>query len=178
MASKATQAILMQDVEKLGRKGDVVSVSRGYLRNYLAPRRMAEVATEARVAEVRRNDELKRRHEAQSDEQARDVAHTLNRTVLTIKRRAGMEDRLYGSVTSTAVAEAIWKARRIRIDRRKIELEEPIRSLGSFKVALGVYGDVRATLKVMVVPGDASEEGGVEAFEAEPSEPLGDYETY
>jgi large subunit ribosomal protein L9 len=178
MSQKATQAILLEDVEKLGRKGDVVNVSRGYMRNYLQPRRLAEAATESRVAEIRRNDDLKRRHEAQSDEQARDVAHTLNRTVLTIKRRAGTEDRLFGSVTSTDVSEAIWKARRIRVDRRKIDLEEPIKTLGSFRVALSVYGDVRATLKVMVVPGDATEEGGVEAFEAEPSEPLGDYETY
>jgi large subunit ribosomal protein L9 len=178
MAHKATQAILLQDVEKLGRKGDVVNVSRGYLRNYLQPRRMAEVATDSRVAEIRRNDEMKRRHEAQSADQAREMAHTLNRTVLTIKRRAGMDDRLFGSVTSSDVAEAVWQARRIRVDRRKVELEEPIKTLGSFRVAVGVYGDIRSTLKVMVVPGDASEEGGVEAFEAEPSEPLGDYETY
>src|SRR4051794_23704191 len=111
MAHKATQAILMEDVEKLGRKGDVVNVSRGYLRNYLAPRRMAEVATDARVAEVRRADELKRRHEAQTEDQGRDIAYTLNRTVLTIKARAGSENRLYGSVTSSDVADAVWKAR-------------------------------------------------------------------
>jgi large subunit ribosomal protein L9 len=172
MAHKGTQAILLQDVEKLGRKGDVVSVSPGYLRNFLGPRRLAEPATDARVADVRRQEERRRRHEAQSEEQARDMAHTLNRTVLTIKERAGVEDRLYGSVTSTDIAEAIWKARRMRIDRRKIHLEEPIKRLGSYRVGLTVWGDVRATLKVMVVPGAAGEEGGVDAFEAEPSEPL------
>ncbi len=99
MTSKATQAILLQDVEKLGRKGDVVQVAPGYMRNYLGPRRLAEAATDARVAEVQHQEEMRRRHEAQSDEQAHDVAHTLNRTVLTIKERAGTEDRLYGSVT-------------------------------------------------------------------------------
>jgi large subunit ribosomal protein L9 len=98
--------------------------------------------------------------------------------VLTIKRRAGMEDRLYGSVTSSDIAEAVWKARRIRLDRRKVHLEEPIKTRGSFKVGLTVWSDVRATLKVMVVPGDLSEEGGVEAFEAEPSEPLDDELAY
>jgi large subunit ribosomal protein L9 len=86
MASKATQAILLQDVEKLGRKGDVVHVAAGYLRNYLGPRKLAEAATDARVAEVGRQAEQRRRHEAQGEEQARDMAHTLNRTVLTIKR--------------------------------------------------------------------------------------------
>ena len=143
MASKATQAILLQDVEKLGRKGDVVHVAAGYMRNYLGPRKLAEAATDARVAEVQRQAEQRRRHEAQSDEQARDMAHTLNRTVLTIKRRAGTEDRLYGSVTSTDISDAIWQARRIRIDRRKVELDEPIKTLGSHRVQLTVYGDVR-----------------------------------
>ena len=111
MSSKGTQAILLQDVEKLGRKGDVVNVASGYLRNYLGPRKLAETATDGKVAQVQRQEELRRRHEAQSDEQAREMAHTLNRTVLTIKARAGSEDRLYGSVTSTDIAEAIWKAR-------------------------------------------------------------------
>ena len=112
------------------------------------------------------------RHEAQSDEQARDMAHTLNRTVLTIKRRAGIEDKLYGSVTSTDISDAIWKARKIRIDRRKVELDEPIKTLGSHRVQRDrVRATSRAVLKVMVVPGGADEEGGVEAFEAEPSEP-------
>ena len=168
MASKGTQAILLQDVEKLGRKGDVVNVTSGYLRNYLSPRRLAEAATDARVAQVRRQEELRRRHEAQGEEQANEIAHTLNRTVLTIKARAGQEDRLYGSVTPTDIADAIWKARKIRIDRRKIDLEEPIKALGSYRVGMVVWGDVRATIKLMVVPGAADEEGGVEAFEADP----------
>ena len=168
MARRAQQAILLQDVEKLGRKGDVVQVASGHLRNYLTPRKLAEAATDARVAEVQRQAEQRAKHEAQSDEQAREMAHVLNRTVLTIKRRAGMEDKLYGSVTSTDISDAVWKARKIRIDRRKVDLDEPIKTLGSHKVTLTVYGDVRAMLKVMVVPGGAEEEGGVEAFEAEP----------
>ena len=175
MARGAQQAILLQDVEKLGRKGDVVQVAAGYLRNYLAPRKLAEGATDARVAEVQRQADQRARHEAQSDEQARDMAHILNRTVLTIKRRAGMEDKLYGSVTSTDISDAVWKARKIRIDRRKVDLDEPIKTLGSHRVTMTVYGDVRAMLKVMVVPGGADEEGGVEAFEAEPSDLEGDF---
>lgn len=168
MAHKATQAILLQDVDKLGRRGDVVNVAPGYLRNHLAPRRLAEAASDARVAEARRAEEQRARHQAQSETQARDMAHTLNRTVLTIKARAGAEDRLYGSVTNSDVADAIWKARKIRVDRRKVHLAEPIKTLGSHLVSLEVWGDVRATLKVMVVPGAAGEEGSVEAFESEP----------
>ena len=109
--NKGTQAILLQDVEKLGRKGDVVNVTPGYLRNYLGPRKLALAASDARVAQVRRQEDMRRRHEAQSEEQAAEMAHTLNRTVLTIKARAGVEDKLYGSVTSTDVADAIWTAR-------------------------------------------------------------------
>ena len=108
MSHKGTQAILLQDVEKLGRKGDVVNVAPGYLRNYLGPRKLAQTATPGMVEQMQRQEELRRRHEAQSEEQAKDIAHTLNRTVLTIKARAGVEDRLYGSVTSTDVADAIW----------------------------------------------------------------------
>ena len=170
MSSRGTQAILLQDVDKLGRKGDVVNVAPGYFRNYLGPRRLAEQATDARVAEVQRQEELRRRHEAQSEEQARDIAHTLNRTVLTIKARAGVEDRLYGSVTSSDIADAIWKARKIRVDRRKVSLDDAIKALGSYRVSIAVWGDVEATVKVMVVPGEAGEEGNVEAFEAEPDD--------
>lgn len=170
MAHKGTQAILLQDVDKLGRKGDVVNVAPGFLRNYLAPRKLALQASDGMVEQVRRQEDLRRRHEAQSDEQAQEMAHTLNRTVLTIKARAGVEDRLYGSVTSSDIADAIWKARKIRIDRRKVAMDESIKSLGSYKVGVTVWGDVQATVKVMVVPGAAGEEGGVEAFEAEPDD--------
>ena len=117
MSSKGTQAILLQDVEKLGRKGDVVNVAPGYLRNYLGPRKLALQASDGLVAQVRRQEDLRRRHEAQTEDQATEMAHTLNRTVLTIKARAGVEDKLYGSVTSTDVAEAIWSARLLRARR-------------------------------------------------------------
>jgi large subunit ribosomal protein L9 len=170
MAHKGTQAILLQDVDKLGRKGDVVNVAPGFLRNYLAPRKLALAASDGMVEQVRRQEDMRRRHETQSDEQAQDMAHTLNRTVLTIKARAGVEDRLYGSVTSSDIADAIWKARKIRIDRRKVSLDESIKALGSYRVPVVVWGDVQAIVKVMVVPGTAGEEGGVEAFEAEPDD--------
>jgi large subunit ribosomal protein L9 len=170
MAHKGTQAILLQDVDKLGRKGDVVIVAAGYMRNFLEPRKLALAAGDGMVAQVQRQEEMRRRHEAQSEEQARDIAHTLNRTVLTIKARAGVEDRLYGSVTSSDIADAIWKARKIRVDRRKVSLDDAIKALGSYRVSIAVWGDVEATVKVMVVPGEAGEEGNVEAFEAEPDD--------
>ena len=87
---------------------------------------------------MQRQEERRRRHEAQGEEQARDIANTLSRTVLTIKQRAGAEDRLYGSVTSSDIADAVWKARKIRVDRRKVNLEEPIKTLGSHLVSVAV----------------------------------------
>jgi ribosomal protein L9 len=102
---------------------------------------------------------MRKRHEAQGEEQARDIAHTLNRTVLTIKARSGTEDRLYGSVTSSDIADAIWKARKIRIDRRKVDMDDAIKALGSYKVGVTVWGDVTALIKVMVVPGAAGARG-------------------
>ena len=151
MAHKGTQAILLQDVDKLGRKGDVVNVAAGYMRNFLEPRKLALAAGDGMVAQVQRQEEMRKRHEAQSEEQARDIAHTLNRTVLTIKARAGVEDRLYGSVTSSDIADAIWKARKIRVDRRKVYLEEPIRNVGTYMVVVEVVDGVTATVKTMVV---------------------------
>src|SRR3954451_12427876 len=170
MAHKGTQAILLQDVDKLGRKGDVVNVAAGYMRNFLEPRKLALAASDGMIEQVRKQEELRRRHEAQGEEQAQDMAHTLNRTVLTIKARSGAEDRLYGSVTSSDIADPIGKARKPRVARRKVDLDEPIKALGSYRVGITVWGEVEATIKVMVVPGAAGEEGGVEAFEAEPDD--------
>ena len=112
--------ILLQDVEKLGLKGDVVAVKRGYARNFLLPRRLAETATAVRVAEVRRIEADRARHEARSAEQAEDIAATLAKTVLRFEVKAGPTGSLFGSVTPTDIAEELWRTRKVRIDRRKI----------------------------------------------------------
>jgi large subunit ribosomal protein L9 len=146
------QVILKQDVEKLGRRGEVVEASAGYVRNYLIPRNLAEVATPARLEEVRRQMEEAAERERRMAERAEEIAETLNKSVITIEARTGEDDRLFGSVTAANIAEAIEKARDIHIDRRKILLEEPLRVLGTYQIPVQVHGDVQATVKVIVVP--------------------------
>ena len=145
------EIILLEDVEGVGQKGDLANVSPGYARNYLLPKRLAELASPGRLDEVRRLMEERRAREVRSAEHAVEVAATLNKTVLTIGAHAGEAERLYGSVTSTDIADAIWDARKIKIDRHKIHLDEPIKSLGTFMVDLDVFEGVDATVKVIVV---------------------------
>jgi large subunit ribosomal protein L9 len=145
------QAILLQDVEQLGERGTVVDVSAGYLRNYLQPRKLAEPATAAsiRVAQRRREDAERALREA--EDRAREGAAVLGRTVLTIPQQAGDDGRLFGSVTTQDIADAIRDARGIKIDRRKIHLEEPIRNIGTYMVVVEIADDVTAAVKTMVV---------------------------
>src|ERR1700733_13449275 len=145
------QAILLQDVESLGERGTVIDVSPGYLRNYLLPRKLAEPATNASVkaAEKRRQDAERAQREA--EERARDNAAVLGRTVLTIPQQAGDDGRLFGSVTTQDIADAIRDARGIKLDRRKIHLEEPIRNIGTYMVVVEITDEVTAAVKTMVV---------------------------
>src|SRR3970282_718779 len=113
------EVILLQDVEKLGLRGDVVAVARGYARNYLLPRRLAETATPARVAELRRVEAQRATHEARSADQAQEIAEVLGKTVLRFEVKAGPTGSLFGAVTPSDVAAEIWRTRKIRVDRRK-----------------------------------------------------------
>ena len=115
--------ILLKDVEKLGHRGEVVSVARGYARNFLLPRKLAEVATEGRVKEVQRIDAQKAMHEARSAEQAAEIAATLGKLVLRFDVKSGPTGSLFGSVTTTDIADEIWRIRKIRVDRRKIGVD-------------------------------------------------------
>ncbi|MGB3683524.1 MAG: 50S ribosomal protein L9 [Rubrobacteraceae bacterium] len=146
------QVILTQDVEKIGRRGDIVDVSRGYVRNFLTPRNLAEVATPAKMEEARRRMEEAEEREQRLAEQSDEIAATLNKTVITIEARTGEDERLFGSVTAANIADSIQKARDLRIDRRRVMLTEPIKSLGTHQVAVQVHGDVQASVKVIVVP--------------------------
>ena len=159
--------ILLQDVEKLGLKGDVVDVKRGYARNFLLPRRLAEAATPGRVAEVRRVEAERAKHEARSAEQAREIADTLTKTVLRFEVKAGPTGSLFGSVTPSDVADEIWRTRKIRVDRRKIEIDA-IKRVGRFTVPIHVYEDVVAEVKTLVVPegGELPPEEELAAIEA------------
>lgn len=145
------QAILLQDVESLGERGAVVDVSAGYLRNYLLPRKLAEAATTGSIEAAARRREAAERAEREAVNKARDSAALLGRTVLTIPQQAGGDGRLFGSVTTQDIADAIREARGLRVDRRKIHLEEPIRNVGTYMVVVEVTDDVTATVKTMVV---------------------------
>jgi large subunit ribosomal protein L9 len=145
------QAILLQDVDSLGERGTVVDVSAGYLRNYLLPRKLAEPATTGSIQAARKRREAAERAQQEASERARESAATLGRTVLTIPQQAGDDGRLFGSVTTQDIADAIRDARGIRVDRRKIYLDEPIRHTGTYMVVVEVTDEVTATVKTMVV---------------------------
>jgi large subunit ribosomal protein L9 len=146
------EVILLRDVEKVGLRGEVVSVSRGYMRNYLGPRRMAEEATPARVAELKRRDAARARHEAASFEQAQELAEALGKTELRFDVNAGPQGTLFGSVTPTDIADEIWGVHKIRVDRRKIDLPEPIKRVGRYEVPIELFPDVIVEVKAIVVP--------------------------
>lgn len=159
--------ILLEDVEKLGLRGEVVNVARGYARNFLLPRQLAEVATEGRVKEVKRIDAQKALHEARSTDQAAEIAATLGKTVLRFDVKSGPTGSLFGSVTPTDIADEIWRTRKIRVDRRKIGVDT-IKRIGRYTVPVDVFEGVTAELKLMVVPegGELPPEEELAAMEA------------
>src|SRR3989454_2881983 len=145
------QIILLKDVEKLGLRGEIVDVKRGYARNYLLPRQLAEVATPGRIAEIHLIDAQRTRHEARSAEQAAEIADLLGKTVLRFEVKAGPTGVLFGSVTPTDIADEIWRARKVRVDRRKIGIEN-IKRIGRYDVPIEVFQDVTVEVKTLVVP--------------------------
>ena len=144
------QAILLDDVESLGERGAVVDVSKGYLRNYLIPRKLAQPATAGALKVVQQRIETAERAAREAIEKAADNAAMLSRTVLTISQQAGDDGRLFGSVTTQDIVDAIREARGLRLDRRGVHLEEPIKSVGTYMVVVDVAGDVTATVKTIV----------------------------
>jgi large subunit ribosomal protein L9 len=171
--------ILLRDVEKVGLRGDVVSVARGYARNFLLPRGLAEEATKARVAELQKRDTQRARHEAKTADEATAIAETLAKTELRFDVKAGPTGSLFGSVTPTDIADELWKKAKVRIDRRKIGIDN-IKRIGRYDVPIDVFQDVRVEVKTVVVPegGELPSEDELVAMEAaeqqaaEPEAPL------
>ncbi len=147
------QAILTQSVDTLGEKGDVVDVSPGYLRNFLVPRKLAQPATAGSIAEAVRRKESAERAVREAAEKAQENAALLSKTVLTITHPAGDDGRLFGSVTAQEIVDAIRQARGLRLDRRKVKLDEPIKQTGSHMVTVEVHDGVTATVKTIVTAG-------------------------
>jgi large subunit ribosomal protein L9 len=159
------QVILLEDVDKVGLRGEVVDVARGYARNYLLPRKLAATASPGALEDLRRRDEIRARQEARTHEEASDIAARLEQTVLRFDVKTGPTGSLFGSVTATDVADRLWADHKIRVDRRKVELGEPIKRVGRYEVPVEVFTDVDATLRLEVVPegGDLAQ---MEALEA------------
>ena len=146
------EVILLQDVEKVGLRGDVVDVARGYARNFLLPRKLAEPASPARVAELEKVASLRARQEAGTFDQARELADRIEKTELRFDVKAGPTGSLFGSVTATDVADELWKMAKVRVDRRKIDLSDPIKKVGRYEVPVELFTDVTATVTTLVVP--------------------------
>ncbi|TJY41726.1 50S ribosomal protein L9 [Cohnella pontilimi] len=144
------KVIFLQDVKGQGKKGQVKEVSEGYARNFLIPQGLVQAATagaEKTQQQMKAAEEKKKEREKQ---EAQALASKLSETTVVIKAKAGEGGRLFGAITSKQIAEALEK-QKITIDKRKIELDEPIRTLGVTKVALKLYPDVKGTLSVQVV---------------------------
>ena len=161
------EVILLSDVEKLGLRGEVVNVARGYARNYLLPRRLAEAATPARVSELGKVEEHRSRHEAQTAGQARELAAKLAKVELRFDVKAGPTGSLFGSVTPTDIADELWRARKIRVDRRKIGTDA-LKRIGRYAIPIQVFEDVSVEVKTLVVPegGELPPEEELAAMEA------------
>jgi large subunit ribosomal protein L9 len=144
------QAILLQDVDSLGERGQAIDVSPGYLRNYLIPRKLAQPATPGALEEAQRRREAAERAEKARTEREAQAAGLLGKTVLTIHQRAGEDGKLFGSVGAKEIVDALRDARDLRIDKRKVRLEQPLREVGTFMVEIELADGSVAAVKTIV----------------------------
>src|SRR5919197_2821037 len=161
------EVILLKDVEKVGLRGEVVNVAGGYARNFLLPRRLAEEATPARVAETRKLEERRSRHEAKTFEDAQQVVERLAQVELRFDAKAGPTGAVFGSVTPTNITDELWERHKIRVDRRKIGIDT-IKRIGRYTVPIELFQDVTAEVRTLVVPegGELPPEEELAAMEA------------
>ncbi len=159
--------ILRQDVDKVGLRGEVVNVARGYARNFLFPRGLADAATPARVAEVRKVEGRRAQHEAKTFEDAQTVAERLGQVELRFDVKAGPTGSLFGSVTPTDITDELWEKHKVRVDRRRIGLDT-IKRIGRYQVPIELFQDVTVEVRTLVVPegGELPPEEELEAMEA------------
>src|SRR5947208_2262798 len=173
------EVILLSDVEHVGLRGDVVSVARGYARNYLLPRHLAQEATPARVAELQKRDTLRARHEANTTDQAREIADALSAAVLRFEVKAGPTGSLFGSVTPTDIADELWNSKKIRVEVKtevipeggELPSEEKLAELEAAERAeqedAAAAQEPSAELEEILAEVDAAEEAEAEEAEAE-----------
>jgi large subunit ribosomal protein L9 len=161
------KVVLREDVEKLGLRGEVVDVARGYARNFLLPRKLAEPATPSRVAELEKVNARRALNEAQSFDQAQEIAQRLGQAEIRFDVKAGENGVLFGSVTQTNLADAIWEKLKVRVDRRKIGMDEALKRIGRYQVPIELFADVTVETRVLVVPegGELPPEEELQAIE-------------
>ena len=161
------EVILLKDVDKVGLRGEVVNVARGYARNFLLPRKLAEEATKARVAEVRKVEERRAKHEAKTFEEGQQLSERLSQIELRFDVTAGPTGTLFGSVTPTNIADELWEKHKVRVDRRRIGTET-IKRIGRYQVPIELFQDVNVELRTLVVPegGELPPEEQLEAMAA------------
>jgi large subunit ribosomal protein L9 len=144
------QAILLADVEALGERGQAVEVAPGYLRNYLIPRKLAQPATPGALEEAQRRNEAIERAEKLRIERETEAAGLLSKTVLTIHQRAGEDGKLFGSVGAKEIVDALREARDLRIEKKRVKLEQPLRELGTFMVEIELADGTTAAVKTII----------------------------
>ena len=161
------EVILRSDVDKVGLRGEVVNVARGYARNFLFPRGLADAATPARVAEVRKVEERRAKSEVKTFEDAQSVAERLAQVELRFDVKAGPTGSLFGSVTPTDIADQLWEKHKVRVDRRKIG-GDALKRIGRFQVPIELFQDVTVEVRTLVVPegGELPPEEELEALAA------------
>ncbi len=143
------EVILREDVDKVGSRGALVKVADGFARNFLLPMKLAVAATASNKKIVEQERDAHVRREAKAEGEAHDLARLLANTVVKFRQRVGENDHLFGSVTAKDIADAL-EAQKFHIERRKVQLEEPIRTLGEFQVTLRLHRDVSVPIKVIV----------------------------
>jgi large subunit ribosomal protein L9 len=147
------KVILLEDVKKLGKKGDLIEVADGYARNYLLPRNLAREATEGGIKQLKQEKAALENKKRKERQQAQALAAKLSEMTVTLKVKSGEQGKLFGSVTSKDISEALKEQHDIEVDRRKIELQEPIKSLGNYEVDIKLAPGIDAKLKVKIVEG-------------------------
>jgi len=161
------KVVLREDVDKVGLRGEVVDVARGYARNFLLPRRLAEPATPSRVKELEKVNARRALNEAQTFDQAQEIAQRLGQAELRFDVKAGESGVLFGSVTQTQLADAIWDKLKVRVDRKKIGMDEPLKRIGRYRIPIELFADVTVETRVLVVPegGELPPEEELQAIE-------------
>jgi large subunit ribosomal protein L9 len=161
------KVVLREDIDKVGLRGEVVDVARGYARNFLLPRRLAEPATPSRVKELEKVNARRALNEAQTFDQAQEIAQRLGQAELRFDVKAGESGVLFGSVTQTQLADAIWDKLKVRVDRKKIGMDEPLKRIGRYQIPIELFADVTVETRVLVVPegGELPPEEELQAIE-------------